>query len=122
MLDEKALRDYCLSQKGAVEEYPFGPGAAVYKVMGKMFALIGEGADPPLISLKCDPNLAMILRETYPAVQGAYHMNKRHWNRVCSDGSIPDDEIRDMIDASYDLVVSSLTRKDRERLNPPNHG
>src|SRR4051812_14615380 len=116
MLDEQSLRDHCLSQTGAVEEYPFGPGAAVYKVMGKMFALIAEGSDPPSISLKCDPNLAAILREAYTAVTPAYHMNKVHWNGVRSDGSIPDDELREMIDASYDLVVKSLPRRDREAL------
>jgi len=116
MLDQAALRQYCLGQKGTVEEFPFGPEAQVYKVMGKMFALIPVD-DPARISLKCDPALAEVLRENYPAVQPGYHLSKRHWNTVTVDGSIPDDEIRDMIDHSYDRVLAGLTRREREQLD-----
>ena len=116
MFDAEALRRHCLNQKAAVEEFPFGPEARVFKVMGKMFALIPVEANPPSISLKCDPLLAQALRETYEAIQPAYHMNKKHWNMVIIDGTVSDDEVREMIDASYDLVVSGLTRKDRDTL------
>ena len=116
MLDANSLRAHCLGQKAAVEEFPFGPEARVFKVMGKMFALMPVEADPPSISLKCDPLLAEALRETYPAIQPAYHMNKKHWNMVSVDGTITDEEVRDLIDASYDLVVSGLPRRDRDTL------
>jgi predicted DNA-binding protein (MmcQ/YjbR family) len=119
MLDVDALRAQCLNQKATVEELPFGPEARVFKVLGKMFALMPVDANPPSISLKCDPLLAEALRETYTAVEPAYHMNKKHWNTVIVDGTITDDEVRDMIDASYDLVVSGLPRKDRDALGKP---
>jgi predicted DNA-binding protein (MmcQ/YjbR family) len=115
MLNEHDLIQHCLSQTGAVEEFPFGPDARVYKVMNKMFALIPVG-EPVRISLKCDPTLARILRDTYPAVQPGYHLNKRHWNTVLVDGTISDQEVREMIDNSYDLVVGKLSRKERETL------
>ncbi len=114
-MDRNDLRNYCLSHAAAVEDFPFGDGVAVMKVMGKMFALIPIDA-PPRISLKCEPTLAEILRQTYPAVTPGYHLNKRHWNSIEVDGSIPDDEIRDMIDTSYDLVVKSLPKTQREQL------
>ena len=115
MVTSEDLRQHCLNQVGAVEEFPFGPQAQVYKVMGRMFALLP--VDEPLsISLKCDPTLAEILRENYPAVQPGYYLNKQHWNTVTVDGSIPDEEIWDMIDDSYDLVVKKLGRKDREKV------
>ena len=115
MVTSEDLRQHCLNQVGAVEEFPFGPEAQVYKVMGRMFALLP--VDEPLrISLKCDPTLAEILRESYPAVQPGYYLNKQHWNTVTVDGSIPDEEILDMMDDSYNLVVKKLSRKDREKV------
>lgn len=116
MIDRAALRGYCLSRKSARAEFPFGPEAEVFKVMGKMFALIPVDANPPTINLKCDPALAEMLRQTYPTVTPGYHMNKRHWNTVMVDGSIPDDEVLEMIDHSYGLVVKGLRKADRERL------
>lgn len=115
MLNEHDLIQHCLKQTGAIEEFPFGPDARVYKVMGKMFALIPVDG-PVRISLKCDPTLARILRDTYPAVQPGYHLNKRHWNTVLVDGTVSDQEILEMIDNSYDLVVEKLSKKDRGRL------
>lgn len=112
MLNSTQLRNQCLSQKGAYEDFPFGPDAAVYKVMGKMFALIGGES----ISLKCDPMLAQILREKYAAVIPGYHMNKRHWNTIEADGSVPDDELIELIEHSYELVVKGLRKADREKL------
>ncbi len=115
MIGRRDLNAYCLSLPGTVKQYPFGEGAGVFKVLGKMFALVPDG-DPLSISLKCDPMRAVMLRDTYAAVTPAYHMNKRHWNGVAVDGSIPDDEVYELIDHSYDLVVASLPRRDRERL------
>lgn len=115
-MDRTALRDYCLSKKGAVAEFPFGPEAEVFKVADKMFGLVPTDADPPTISLKCDPTLAEMLRQTYAAVIPGYHMNKRHWNTVTVDGSIPDDEVFEMIDHSYELVVRGLKKAEREKL------
>src|SRR5579871_3046910 len=116
MIDSTALREYCLKKKGAVETFPFGDEVRVLKVMNKMFALIPVGGAPE-ISLKCEPTWAVILRNTYKAVQPGYHLSKEHWNTISVDGSIPDDEILAMIDHSYDQVVKGLSRKDRATLN-----
>jgi len=119
-MDRSELRTYCLTKRGAWEDFPFGEGVAVYKVMDKMFALMPVGG-PVQISLKCDPFWAKLLRDTYPAVTPAYHLNKQHWNGVSLDGSIRDDEIREMVDHSYDLVVKGLTKAQRlalERAQP----
>ena len=110
------LRDHCLRKTGAVEEFPFGEEVAVFKVSGKIFALIPVESNPPRISLKCDPVLAVMLRDTYPTVTPGYHLNKRLWNTIEVDGSIPDDEISEMIDHSYNQVVKGLSKKDREAL------
>ncbi len=102
---------------GASDEYPFGPGALVYKVGGKMFGLVAEDAWPLTITLKCDPDLALELRAQYPAVQPGYHFNKKHWNTLTLDGSIPLDELIELIDHSYQLVVAGLPRSKRTRLS-----
>ncbi len=115
-MERDALRDYCLSKKGTTAEFPFGPDAEVFKVMGKMFALIPTDAAPPTISLKCDPALAEILRQTYPAVIPGYHLNKKHWNTVAVDGSVPEDEVLEMIDHSYEQVVRGLKKSERDKL------
>lgn len=112
------LREYCSSKPGAVEDFPFDEVTLVVKVRGKIFALMAtdQNPDTPNINLKCEPALAEMLRETYPAVVPGYHMNKRHWNTVTVDGSIPEPEIHEMIDHSYEQVVKSLPRKEREAL------
>jgi predicted DNA-binding protein (MmcQ/YjbR family) len=110
------LRDRCLSFAGAKETFPFGPETSVFKVAGKMFALSQLGADSLRVSLKCEPDLAASLRGAYEAVIPGYHLNKRHWNTVIIDGSLPDDVIRDMIEDSYDLVVSKLPAVRRREL------
>lgn len=118
-MDLQALRDYCGSKREVSEEFPFDETTLVFKVAGKMFALMSLDVtedEQPSINLKCDPELAEILRGMYPAVQPGYHMNKRHWNTVTVNGSIPEDEILEMIDNSYDLVVAGLKKSDRERL------
>jgi predicted DNA-binding protein (MmcQ/YjbR family) len=110
------LRDYCLSFTGAEETFPFGPETSVFKVAGKMFALSQLAADSLRISLKCEPGLAEALREAHAAVIAGYHLNKRHWNTVIIDGSLPDETIGDLIEDSYDLVVSKLPRARRQAL------
>lgn len=114
-MDRQGLYDYIMGKKGAFEDRPFGPDTAVFKVMGKMFALIPDGK-PLQMNLKCDPDEAVFLRQMYAAVQPGYHMNKRHWNTVTVDGTIPDEEIRQMVDSSYNLVVKGLKKADREAL------
>lgn len=92
-----------------VLDYPFGEGVAVYKIgstEGKMFALISENLTPLRISLKCDPQLAELLREKYETVLPGYHLNKKHWNTIICSGQIPDDELQDLIRHSYELVKS----------------
>ncbi|MFC4100824.1 MmcQ/YjbR family DNA-binding protein [Paenibacillus xanthanilyticus] len=108
----QAIIDYCKRKKAAVEDYPFGPEPLVMKVGGKMFALISDSS----IALKCDPAIAENLREQHEAVKPGYHLNKKHWNTVLVDGSLDDDEIFAMIDHSYALVVSKLTKAERERV------
>jgi predicted DNA-binding protein (MmcQ/YjbR family) len=107
--------DLCGGLPGAVEDYPFGDGVAVFKVAGRMFALVSLEGDPGSVNLKCDPALALELRARYSAVRPGYHQDKRHWNTVDLDGSIDDNELREMIDHSYRLVVDGLTRGQRAR-------
>ncbi len=120
-MDFNQLQAYLLAKKGTTEELPFGPGALVYKVVGKMFALVAEDARPLTISLKCEPGQALLLRDVYPAVRPGYHMNKTHWNTVTLDGSIPEAEVWGMIDDSYDLVVAGLSRAQRAVLDALSH-
>ena len=110
------LRDHCLSLTGAEETFPFGAETSVFKVAGKMFALSQLGAESLRVSLKCEPELAEGLRGAHAAVLPGYDLDKRHWNTVIIDGSLPDDAIRDMIEDSYDLVVSKLPRARRRAL------
>ena len=99
----ETLRDYCISKKGADESFPFGEDTLVFKVSGKIFALVNLDGDLS-INLKCDPALAIELRERYSSVTAGYHMNKKHWNTVLMDGSVPDKEIFSWIDHSYNLI------------------
>ncbi|MGH2747029.1 MAG: MmcQ/YjbR family DNA-binding protein [Actinomycetota bacterium] len=115
-MDLDVLRAHCLTKPGASEEYPFGPGALVMKVAGKMFAIVAEDARPLTVSLKCEPEIAIVLRNRHEAVGPGYHLNKRHWNTVTLDGTINDSDIRDWIDDSYDLVVDGLPSKARAAL------
>jgi predicted DNA-binding protein (MmcQ/YjbR family) len=111
-----ALRRTCLRMPGAAETYPFGERTSVFKVAGKMFALSALKAVPLHVSLKCEPDLAYELRQAHAAIAPGYHLNKRHWNTVTLDGSLPDDSVIDMIEDSYDLVVAALPRATRARL------
>jgi predicted DNA-binding protein (MmcQ/YjbR family) len=115
-MDAPGLRGWCLRQAGAKEEFPFGPEHSVFKVAGKMFALSALDRAPLEVSVKCEPDLAVALRASYPAIRAGYHLNKRHWNTITLDGSIADQLVRDLIEDSYDLVVSALPKRVREQL------
>ena len=108
------IRAYCLQKKGASIDFPFDDVTMVIKVGGKMFILIAIDNDPIRINLKCDPFIAEGLRERYNAVTPGYHMNKKHWNTVSMDNTIPDDIIKEMIDDSYKLVFSKLSKNNKE--------
>ena len=110
-MDLAKFREYCLSKPRATEGTPFGPDTLVFKVGGKIFAITSLDEIPARANLKCDPDLALELRDRYEQVEPGYHMNKKHWNTVVLDGVIPDPEVRKMIDHSYDLVVQSLPKK-----------
>lgn len=99
----ETLREYCISKKGVTESFPFGNDTLVFKAGEKIFALVNLD-DNLSINLKCDPALAIDIRERYSSVTPGYHMNKKHWNTVLLDGSVPDKEIFSWIDHSYDLV------------------
>lgn len=111
------ILELCASFPGAVEDYPFGDDVAVFKVGGRMFALVPLDEGTGRVNLKCDPDFALELRAMYAAVRPGYHQNKRHWNTVELDGSIGDDELREMVDHSYELVVSGLPRTQRNHLS-----
>lgn len=115
-MDLEKLIKYCLSQKGASEDYPFGPEPLVMKIASKMFSLISEKDGKIHISLKCDPFIAQSLRQQYPAIKPGYHLNKEHWNTVIIDGTIPDKELKWMIQHSYDMVIKTLIKKERETI------
>lgn len=109
-MDLAEFREYCLRKPGATEGTPFGPDVLVFKVGDKMFALAALDEVPPTVNLKCDPELALDLRDRYEQVRPGYHMNKKHWNTVEIESGIPDDELRKMIDHSYDLVIKTLPK------------
>jgi predicted DNA-binding protein (MmcQ/YjbR family) len=111
------IRKYCLKKPGVSEDFPFGFDVLTIRVGSKIFALISIPSIPLRINLKCDPFLAMELRERYPALTPGYHMNKLHWNTVSLDGSIPDKEIQAMIDHSYELVADKLTRAEKNKIH-----
>ena len=106
----------CAAQPGAVEDYPFSDGTVVFKVAGKMFALVSLGAPPGSVSLKCDPDRAVGLRRRHAAITAGYHLNKRHWNTIQLDGTVPGDEIAELVGHSHELVVASLPRAERDKL------
>jgi predicted DNA-binding protein (MmcQ/YjbR family) len=115
-MDGEGLRQQCLSFAGAEEAFPFGPETSVFKVGGKMFALSRLDAEELRVNLKCEPRLAENLRAVHAEVMPGYHMNKQHWNTVIVGGALEDTAIRDMIEDSYDLVVSKLPAAQRRAL------
>ena len=119
MLTAEELHERCLELPGTNEEFPFRPGLSVFKGSGKVFALVALEERPLRIRLKCEPGLAEQLRDTYSAVRPGYHLNKRHWNTVQVDGSLPDRLVLDMIEDSYDLVVAKLPKRVQALLGWP---
>ena len=118
-VDAAALRDWCLGRPGAVEDFPFTAEHSVFKVHGKMFAISALGRTPLEVSVKCEPELAVELRASYPEIRPGYHLNKRHWNTITLDHSLPDQLLRDLIEDSYDLVVSKLPKRVQAELGWP---
>ena len=112
----KELDTYLLSKNGATYDYPFDEYVRVYRVCGKIFALINEQNKPIKINLKCNPLYAEELRATYECVEPGYHMDKKHWNTVTTDGDVDDLMMEELIDHSYNLVVAGLTKKQRAEL------
>jgi predicted DNA-binding protein (MmcQ/YjbR family) len=119
VLTAAKLRRHCLGLAGAVEEFPFRPDLSVFKVSGKVFALAPLKSRPLSVSLKCEPALAEQLRDTYAGIRPGYHLNKRHWNTVEFDGSVPDRLVLDLIEDSYDLVVAGLPKRVQAELGWP---
>lgn len=114
-MDIESFRNYCITKPGVTEEFPFDESTLVFKVAGKMFALAGVDMFESM-NLKCDPAKAVELREKHEGIRPGWHMNKKHWNTVMADGSVPDALILQLIDHSYELVVGGLPKKDRETL------
>jgi len=110
-MNVEEIREYCLSKKGVSESLPFNDTALVFKVAGKMFALLDLSGEKKGLSLKCDPDLALELREQYPEVTPAYHFNKKHWNGINLQGNVGDDKLREWIDHSYQVVAAKLPKR-----------
>jgi len=115
-MNHKQVKKYFLSKPESLLSYPFGPDVEVYKVKDKMFATFGLLNKIPAINLKCDPNESVILRDLFKSIIPGYHMNKRLWNTVFLDQTVPKGEVERMIDNSYALVVKGLKKVERERL------
>jgi predicted DNA-binding protein (MmcQ/YjbR family) len=121
-MNADGIREYCLKKKGKITEgFPFGEGVLVFKVEGKIFGLMSLDEHPVTMNLKCDPGLAVDLRERYEGVRPGYHMNKTHWNTIVLDGAIPPKEIRQMIDHSYEQIVLGMKKSVRQKLLPVMH-
>ena len=115
-MKNESIANYLLAFPESSEDQPFGPEVDVFKVVGKIFAIFSPDDDPPAISLKCDPLIAVELREEYDAVTPGYHLNKTHWNTVTLNGSIPDRELKKMISHSYEQVVAGLPKALRDKI------
>lgn len=110
------FRTYCLSKKHVTESFPFNDATLVFKVANKLFALSNLNKQPTTVNLKCNPERAIQLREEYSEIIEGYHMNKKHWNTVTINGSLPNTLIKELVDHSYNLVVSGLTKKLQKEL------
>ncbi|WP_026902720.1 MmcQ/YjbR family DNA-binding protein [Pedobacter glucosidilyticus] len=111
----ESLRNYCLHKKGVTESFPFGDDTLVFKIADKIFLLAGLTA-PISFNVKCEPEKAIQLRESFTEVVPGYHMNKKHWNTVYYNGSLSDKQLTEMIDHSYELVLKSLPKKQQEEI------
>jgi len=114
-MDIETLRQYCMSKPGVEEAFPFGLDTLVYKVAGKIFLITGLDEEKLSFNVKCDPDLATELREQYSCVQPGYHMNKKHWNTIVVDGSVPNKTLKDWIDHSYQLVANATIQKPKKK-------
>jgi predicted DNA-binding protein (MmcQ/YjbR family) len=112
----ESLEEYLLTKQGSSKEFPFGDYVIVFKVMNKIFAIVSQNDTPPRINLKALPEDCIAYREIYECVIPGYHMNKKHWNTIILDNSMEDENLKQMIDDSYDLIVSKLTKKQKEVL------
>jgi predicted DNA-binding protein (MmcQ/YjbR family) len=110
-MDIESLREYCLSKKDVEEGQPFGPDVLVYKTSGKIFLLVSLDDEPLQFNVKCDPDLAIELREQYSCILPGYHMNKKHWNTIVVDGTVPSKQLKEWIDHSYKLVAHGKAKK-----------
>jgi predicted DNA-binding protein (MmcQ/YjbR family) len=123
MLNVEQIRAYCLLKKGVSEGFPFDTETLVFKVANKMFALMSLDSAPLSIALKCDPERAIELRSQFDGtIVGAYHMNKKHWNGVTIDGTLPHSLVWELIDHSYDLIVAGLKKSERAALESDTMG
>ncbi|MGH3731772.1 MAG: MmcQ/YjbR family DNA-binding protein [Acidimicrobiales bacterium] len=116
----KTIATYLMRFPETSEDQPFGPEVDVYKVAGKVFAILSPEGEPPSISLKCDPVVALGLRDEYAAVTPGYHLNKTHWNTVALDDTVPDRELKKMISHSFEQVVAGLPKTLRVRISRAN--
>ncbi len=116
-MDVESFRTYCLGKKGVTEGFPFDSVTLVFKVMGKMFALLSLDSIPSSINLKCDPERSIELRETYDGlILPGYHMSKIHWNTIAME-QLPDSLVRELTDLSYELIIAGLTKKLKTQLD-----
>ncbi|MFL5752246.1 MAG: MmcQ/YjbR family DNA-binding protein [Bacteroidia bacterium] len=115
-MDIEELREYCLAKRWTEETFPFDNETLVFKVGGKAFLLSGINSRPVQFNVKCDPALAIELREEHSCVLPGYHMNKKHWNTIVCDGTVSNKLLKQWIDHSYELVVTSLSKKQKELL------
>ncbi|MEJ7737759.1 MAG: MmcQ/YjbR family DNA-binding protein [Chitinophagaceae bacterium] len=115
-MDAESLRDYCIRKAGVTEGFPFGEGILVFKVKKKIFILVSLGSSPLQFNVKTNPEKSAMLREQYKAITPGYHMNKKWWNTVIIEGTVPSNLIRELIDHSYELVVKSLPKKQQQDL------
>lgn len=114
-MDIETLREHCISKPGVEETFPFGPDTLVYKVNGKIFLITGLDEEQLTFNVKCDPDLAIELREQFDCVQPGYHMNKKHWNTIVVDGSVPNRKLTEWIDHSYQLIAGKAPQKSKKK-------
>ena len=116
-MNKQSLEKFLASFKGTESSYPFGPEALVYKVMGKMFALVSQGEEVPRVTLKCVPEDGALLVGQYESIVPGYYMNKKHWITISLTGELPEELLTSLAEQSYALVVSKLTKKDQNTLD-----
>ncbi|TDF38236.1 MmcQ/YjbR family DNA-binding protein [Alteromonadaceae bacterium M269] len=115
-MEFEALNQYLLAKPETIQDFPFGDDVYVYKVKKKMFALIGWREEKMMLNLKCDPDEAVALRDVFSAITEGYHMDKKHWISVYFDGTVPDGEVKRLIDNSFKLIVEKMPKKDQRSI------